>query len=79
MLKLMWYEGDDEFATCTVIGGVISIYHLNYILTHPDMKIQDGCKPQNIVATNLDGDIVDMNRGINYCYSHSTRLSNNIS
>jgi len=73
MIKLTYNLMRDEFATVTVLGDVLGIVDLYWILFNlPKTYIKE------VTVTTLDGELIDMNKGIHNAYSWATQMSKNL-
>jgi hypothetical protein len=63
MYKLSWARINDRFhRTFVVVPDVHALFELYHVVQGYGME--DGCVPVEVKVTNLDGDEVDMTKGL---------------
>jgi hypothetical protein len=63
MFKVSWARRSDKFAvTFVLLPDVRALFDFYHILT--GYGRDDGCSPIDIKVTNLDGDEIDMSKGL---------------
>lgn len=63
MFKVSWVRRNDGFHRVFVlVPDVHTLFELYFVLTGYGRG--DGCTPEDIVVTDLDGEVVDMTKGL---------------
>ena len=71
MFKISWARESDPYrVTFILVPDVRALFDAYFVITRYGRK--DGCKPINVTVTNLDGDVIDMTKGLNHAASFGT-------
>lgn len=63
MYKISWARKNDKFhRTFVIVPDVYALFETYFIIN--GYGVNDGCAPIDIKVTNLDGDVVDMSKGL---------------
>ena len=74
MYKISWVRKSDKFhRTFVIVPDVYALFEIYHIITGYGRG--DGISPQNVKVTNLEGDIVDMTKGLPNAASYGSYVS----
>lgn len=65
MYKISWAKKSDKFSIKFIlVPDVHTLFDIYHIITGYGRK--DGCVPIDIKVTNLNGEVIDMSKGLNH-------------
>lgn len=74
MYKISWGRKSDKYhRTFLLVPDVHALFDVWFVVT--GYGRDDGCTPIDVIVTNLDGDEVDMKKGLSEAASHGTCAS----
>lgn len=77
MYKITWTRSSDKYhKTFLLVPDVYALFEVYFIITGYGRN--DGCTPVEIVVTNLNGDVLDMSKGLPYVASRGTYSSKDV-